>query len=404
MLRTAAPLALLALCAAAAHADVAVRLADLAPGAADGVPEVHAAVFQGRLYFRATGDGAAFDLWVYDGAHAPAVVPGGEGLDPLDPVVWQGELYFGGLGGDGQRELWRYDGATAPELAQDLRAAGSGDPRQLFPWDAAGLLCYQVATAEGVELGCWDGVNPPETWPLANGFETSLPTDFTVLGDRLLFGARWTNTVRRLYAFDGQSAPEWVTIDGTHPGNPHELTVADGLVYFWATAPGTSTFRVWSWDGTAAPPAPFGPAFGSPGAMVLWRGRPHLYLGQGAYGLWRVETGALTRLTGDSLYGGSVLDATVAGDAIYLVESTSETHLVDLHRFCGSESLPNVTTQFGALTDGVVRSRTVAFGERLYFAAFDATAGAELWSIPLANRFCDGFADADLRHWSAVAP
>lgn len=395
-----------ALGAASARADPATRLADLLAGTGNGVPEVHAAVFQGKLYFRATDDGTNFDLWVHDGVNPPAIVPGGEGIDPLDPVVWQGALYFGGTDGS-DRELWRFNGVDAPEEAYDLYGSGSGSPRNLFAWDAAGLLCYQVNTGAGVELGCWDGVGTPSVWPLAAGSASGNPIDFAVLGDRLVFGASSSNlsSSRRLFAFDGQSAPTIVTADGTHPGNPHEMTVAEGVVYFWASAPGTSSARVWRWDGTVAPPEPFGPAgISFPGAMVLWRGRPHLYIGQGAYGIWRVDTDGLTRLTNQSLSGGARLDATVAGDAIYLIEDTSEGWNVDLHRFCGSESLPNVTEQFSLMTDGVVKSRTVEFAGRLYFAAFDAAAGAELWSIPLSNLFCDGFVDENFDFWTSAVP
>lgn len=389
----------------AAWAEPAVRLADLVAGAGSGVPTVHAVVFQDKLYFRASDDGTSFDLWVYDGANPPAPVPGSEGVDPLDPVVFQGAIYFRGVDG-GDAELWRFDGVNPPAEAIDLRAVGSGDPRELFAWEAAGLLCYQVSTASGVELGCWDGAGTPVVHELGAAFGSGFPTDFALLGDLLVLGADTGNLQanRRLFAFDGANPPVLVAFDGTHPSNPREMTVADGVVYFWATAPGAVTFRVWKWNGTA-PPEPFGPTnVSSPGAMALWRGRPHLYVGQNPAGLWRVEADALTRLSDGTggLSGGSALAATVAGDAIYLVSGTTDPGQVDLHRYCGGDALPVVAPNFSTVNDGVVRSRTLEFAGRLYFAAQDAAAGSELWSIPLDNILCDGFGDGGLSNWSAA--
>ena len=47
----------------AAHAETAVRITDLRPGSASGVPGLDAAVLADKLYFAGTADGGFLDLW-----------------------------------------------------------------------------------------------------------------------------------------------------------------------------------------------------------------------------------------------------------------------------------------------------------------------------------------------------
>jgi ELWxxDGT repeat protein len=378
-------------------AENATLLADLAPGTLDGAPEMHAAVYDGKLYFRGSEDGTTFDLWVYDGAGAPEVVPGGEGLDPRFPVVWQDELYFRGTGAEGS-ELWRYDAASPPELALDIRTGpASGNPQRLFAWGSR--LCFQTSRAEGdVELGCWDGDGVADVFNLGSGLVSGAPTDFAIFGSKLVFASHVGVSTRRLHVYDGASAPSVILFDANHPHNPSEMTVADGLLYFWASAPGANA-RFWKWDGTAAPPQPFGLAnISFPGGVAMFRGRPHARLGQGAYGIWRVDENDVVQLA-EAIITPSNLDVPATDGALYYVSGS------DFRRFCGGEEAGAVMgSQFGP-GDGPREGRHVQFGGRLYFVArANTTTGDEIWSLPLGTLFCDGFAEAGFPFWSATVP
>lgn len=382
-------------------AEPATRLADLRSGSGSGVPTVAAAVFGGKLYFRGTDDGVEYDLWVYDGGGTPTVVAGGAGIDPLDPVVWEGKLWFRGVDEAGDAELWSYDGINPPSVAVDLRSAASGNPRILAPFGSK--LCFWVSTPTGFGPGCWQPGMTPVSFTVAPGFAPDPPESLVPFGDELLF-AGYDGASVRLYRFDGANAPTAVLADATHPGGVSEIVIAEGVAYFVGSAAGANGARLWQWNGVDAPVA-FGPAnLSFAWSMTLYRGRPHLHAASGSYSLWRVDTDGVTLLAPAALNGGSSRRATVAGASLFLIESGGETYLNDLHEYCGLEAIPQATTSFEVpYQDGVLGDRPIEFGGRLYFAAFDATAGTELWSIPLTTLHCDGFVDGDLASWSSAA-
>lgn len=388
---------LTAIVATPGRAEVAIRVADLRVGSGDGVPVLEAAVFGDKLYFRGSADGSSFDLWVYDGVQPPTVVPGGHGIDPASFAVWNGELHFRGVSG-GDAELWRYDGASAPELARDLVVGASSDPGELTPF--GDLLCFSGDTAQGRQFGCWDGVGSPQFYVTGVGD----PDELVPFDGQLVFAASTTaGSVRRLFAFDGLSAPVQILSEPGYPQRPEELTAVDGALYFWAQAPDLA-FHVWRWDGMT-PPTTVGPPLGFPGAIVAFRDAPHIYVGQGQYGVWRIESEGLVRLTEGILPGGSDPRATALGDsAIYYLSATSVVQDVELYRFCGTESLPQVTDQFAGPSAWLVGGPTIPYAGRLYFAAHDGASGSELWSIPLPTMFCDGMGDGTTQAWSSTAP
>jgi len=380
-----------------AHAEVAVRVADVLPGPGDGVPELEAAVYQGKLYFRATNDGSQFDLWVYDGVNPAMIVPGSQGLDPRSFEVWNGELYFRGVSG-GDAELWRYDGASAPELAKDLSSGLSSDPNHLKAF--GNKICFGAVTPSGREFGCWSGVGSAQFYETGVGNVDGNPDDLVLFDGKLAFSAATTaGSVRRLFTYDGFSAPVEVPAAPTDLTSPRGLTPIGTQLYMIAGAPDGG--HVWRWNGSGSPAA-IPPALGFPGALVAFRGQPYVYVGQGQYGVWRVEPGGLVRVSQQSLSGGSYPLATSVGGAIYYLDATTTVNEIDLHRFCGSESILLVTDQFAGTSAWVVAGRTIPFAGRLFFAAHDAAGGSELWSVPAGSIFCDGAGDGTTGAWSST--
>ncbi|MEM9290536.1 MAG: hypothetical protein AAGD01_02535 [Acidobacteriota bacterium] len=89
------------------------RVTDLAPGAADALPQ-HLGAVGSRLVFSATDGPHGFELWVTDGsADGTALVadlePGPAGSEPREPLLRGDHLYFSAWTSDAGRELRRVD-------------------------------------------------------------------------------------------------------------------------------------------------------------------------------------------------------------------------------------------------------------------------------------------------------
>ena len=87
-------------------------MADINPGAGDSGP-TFLTVFNGALYFSATGDSAGTELWKYDGATTKRVsdLNAAGNSNPAFLAVFDNALFFQANGGDGAGiELWKFKG------------------------------------------------------------------------------------------------------------------------------------------------------------------------------------------------------------------------------------------------------------------------------------------------------
>ena len=391
----------------AAHAETAVRITDLRPGAFSGVPGLDAAVFADKLYFAGTADGGFLDLWVYDGLAPATKVPGSDEIQPTYLTAWQGALYF--LGGPtGDRELWRYDGVNPPAEVLDLLDPGSGSPALFTPFGLE--LCFRASTPGlGAELVCWDGATAPDVYELRAGAAGSSPEALAVLGDRLYFGALVDATGREPWSHEIFLAPELVgdLRVGTPSSSPDSFVLHNGELHLRA-ADSSGQGRVWVDDGVTAPEV-VSTTFDVEVGLASWNGRllaggfeedgPG---GEGPTGLYALRASGFV----STPWAGGPLPAAngfVAHRNALYFRATPSTNESDLFRYCGDGSVERVTDQFADFS--FVDSRPVLFQGRLFFSVDDDTFGRELWAIdPMTAVFCDGFDDGDSGDWSAAVP
>ncbi len=391
----------LACLASPAGADTVSRVADLAPGAPSGVPNLQAAVFDGHLYFAGRSD-ADLDLWVYNGIDPPTQVPGTSGTAPLSPVAWNGAVYFRGEAG-ADAEIWRYDGFNAAEVL-DLDPAGSSEPEELTAF--GDRLCFRATLPMlGQELVCWNGLGPAfdsfDLWPGSAG---ASPEGFLVAHDRLYFRATEPLTGNEPWTYDGSNPPE--VIDDIWLGSsslPSHFTAVGSDLYFMASDLGASD-RLFRYDGVQ-PPAVVSPSFAVTGGLAEFRGRLYVVGHNDLPGtidsLWRLDGSTLVLVGGSTAL--SLVDSFIPfAEALYFVSGPSIAGN-EIFRFSGVGP-PVAVTDFAGQPAEVVFRQLSTFGDRLFFVARDPTAGTELWSLASNHIMSDGFEHADLSAWSAVQP
>lgn len=392
-----------------ALAEDPVRITDLTPGDGSGVPNLDAAVLLDKLYFAGTASGANdLDLWVYDGVSAPTMVPGSGELGPEELTVWQGALYFE-AGPFADRELWRYDGVNPPVEVLDLFPAGSGQPTNLVAFGPE--ICFGAfPTAEGDQFVCWDGATAPDVYELRTG-GGARPKAMTVIGSTLYFDAYGDGVGSEPWRRENFVAPSLVgdLRPGISSSNPEAFVQIDAATYIRAASTGGIS-RVWTFDGVE-PPELLSPTFRLQGGIAAWgdrllavgyeEGESFQPLGGiSELHVWRESGFAPAPWEGGSTFAAnSFLDHR---NALYFRATTSPT-ASDLFRYCGGENVQRVTDQFA--DDSYVSSSFIVFQGLIYFSAFAAEFGQELWALdPLVTLFCDGFGDGNLDAWSSSVP
>jgi ELWxxDGT repeat protein len=400
-LTLAAVAAILRLFAASpAVAEQATLVFDLAPDGATGVPNLEAAVFEGQLYFSGKIDNGTLDLWVHDGANAPALVPGGTDLAPEELTVWQGAIYFR-AGPSTDREIWRFDGVTAPVEILDLLPTGSGFPEGLTAFGDELCFSANAGSAIGTELVCWDGATAPDVYDLRTGSSSSNPENLTVIDDRLYFDAYVDGIGSEPHVRLASSAPTLVgdVNPGTSSSNPDSFVELGSNLYFRASD-GDGQGRVWVDDGIV-PPTLVSATFDVEGGLSSFGGRlladGYEEEEGGTQQMHVLREGGLARAPWP---GGSIFSAhgfLLHEGALYF-RSAPSSSAGDLFRYCGGGNVERVTDQF--IDASSVVNPPIEFQGQLYFVADVSAFGRELWRVdPWTVVFCDGFEDEDTAAW-----
>ena len=323
------------------------RVADINSGAGDSGP-AYLAVFNGAMYFRATGsDNTGAELWKYDpGLKAVSLIadinPGAPGSDPSFLTAYNGALYFSANNNDGAGvELFRFNGSAAGRAGDINPGAGNANPAHMAVYN--NLLYFGANGNDGAGIELWktDGTTINRAADIHAGTGDSNPSYLTVYNNLLYFSATSNDGAgTELWKYDGTTATRVADINpGVGNSNPSFLVVFNNLLYFSANGNDGAGTELWRYDGTnAGRVADINPGAGDSGPTFL-----------------TVFNGALYfSATGDN-----------AGTELWKFDGTSTKRISDLNT-AGSSNPAFLT----------------AFDNALFFQANGGDgAGAELWKF-----------------------
>jgi ELWxxDGT repeat protein len=279
------------------------------------------AYFNGRVYFD-TGAGsspAGNELWTSDGTPAGTRLvrdlrPGILGSDITDLQVVSGRLQFFAATSS-ERQMWASDGTTDGTIAL---GAAPGTSRADAVIEFAGAIGSRVlfaATRSGAsldrELNISDGT-PAGTAVIRdiNTGSSADPSDFTALGDQVLFLATHFTHGRGLWRTDGTSGGTVEILDtsaGISTGNIDlgaPGSVLGGHAYFTANS-STGLSKLWRTDGTAGGTLEVTPGPNGQDATIIG--------GSGTHILYRASSTNAARLWS---WNGSVAQVITAADGL----------------------------------------------------------------------------------------
>lgn len=179
---------------------------------------------------------------------------------PITPISYGGKVYYPSYSATNGHEMWVFDGALAPALLAD-KEPGTGDlfsPQSSYVWKTTpaslplGFVFTALSATNGQQLWISDGTAGgtqvvPGVTPKLNGEKT-----FTILGGKAYFSASDITNGEELWVSDG-------TLAGTHALkyiNP-EIGDADidsmtklGSKLFFTATDGVQGHELWVTDGT----------------------------------------------------------------------------------------------------------------------------------------------------------
>jgi ELWxxDGT repeat protein len=335
------------------------------------------------------------------------------GIYGSDIIAWNNALYFNGIAPTGTDssyvpELWQYDGSSAPARAILMSAAGGYAYVSEGGFsNYKGKLYYSGGnTAAGWELAAYDGVHPPAVVAnLSPGASPSSPGYFAVLNGYLFFCADSGMYGRELYRYDGLRQPRRIAIGAdtflSQGSDPAELTPFKGNIYFAAFPPGDTQRRLYQCDqnGNYALAKGAGGLGHVYGLLALEHDlyfiahtpangfELYSYDGDTALRLTDIGAGPINGLPEDKISWNHFRTAfrpALYGGALYFAGSTTGVNY-QLYKY-------DLNTRSSALAaalhpSGVSRPSGVpmapnsfqAYDGSLFFAAYSAAAGYELW-------------------------
>jgi ELWxxDGT repeat protein len=332
------------------------------------------------VYFSAipvTSNGA--QLMKYDGTNPPSAVSSTANFNPTSLTVFNGTLYM--AANSSGSKLFSYDGISAPAAVSTPAVTGP-EYLQVFGTD---LYFSATGGTYGQELWALSNTSAPAANINTTSGQGSAPAQLVVMNSKLYFsasdGLSDGNNGRQLYSYNGSAASMvgspittgiYATADALNPGSP--IVVFNNALYFPATAD-TSTFYLYSSDGTATPAPVAASPLVADTAMVVCNGALFLRSTDGA--LQKYNGSSFTNLTNGSLTLGTNVTFGVLNNVLYFPATADGTHY-DLYKYDGS-SVTLVKT-FGS-TMAQAPGQFSAVNGKLYFQANDGTAGMELWVL-----------------------
>ncbi len=254
-----------------------VLVKDINSGGSGSYP-THLTNVNGTLYFTAYTPTTGYELWKSNGTEAGTTIvkeigSGATGgyLSELTNV--NGKLFFRAYQSGSGYELWKSDGTNAGTvLVKDIRPTvvyngttyENSFPSQLT--NVGGTLFFRAYTYEsGYELWKSDGtstgtvlVKDINTNSSVTGTtDSSFPTNFTALNNKLFFSAYNPSSGYELWTSDGTANGTVLVKDiysgtnGTTPNSayPSQFKAFGGKLYFQANS--TSGVELWQTDGTS---------------------------------------------------------------------------------------------------------------------------------------------------------
>jgi ELWxxDGT repeat protein len=374
-------------------------LADLNPGAGSSMFDLYGPitdlriVWGGRWYFRALDSG--FDVEVYTSDGTPA---GTQQLAEINTQtsafevgIWgslfdakpladrNGTLFFQASDGISGTELWKSDGTEAgtEQVADIVPGTGSSVPSEITPFGAS--LLFNATGELWISDGTEAGTSLLKDLP---------PQNLTPFGGQAFFGGG-----DKLWKSDGTEAGTLPVRDFPPTAlSPTQLTPVGNLLFYAGEGPNGS--ELWRTDGTAAGTvqvadiAP-GPASSSPDGLTRVGSRLFFSADDGSSGreLW-VSDGISTWQAKDILPGsgsstlpswGFVPEAWATARGKLFFAADDGTAGAELWVSDGTEAgTLRLRDVFPGPRSSEIRWLTSA-GERVYFAADDGTHGRELW-------------------------
>ncbi len=400
-----------------------------------------------RFVFSANDGGGGDNLpWITDGTKAGTKALSTVAFDPKEFTAFNGKIYFSAADANG-RELWRTDGTTAGTVrAYDLNAGpGNSDPagltvagtalyfdakpagsgKELYRFNAppaigpaqppinvtgfGGTAGVGVVTAFGsnVVFSSSGGGNGWEPWIYESSGPTlgkhqlkdintagdSFPSEFTVLGDSVVFRADDAGANGfELWVTKGTPATTALVKDinpGAGNSFPQHFTAYDGGLLFQATTVADGT-ELWATDGThggtqlvydiAPDSTPSDPSF-----FTVFNGSVYFSAKTGplGYELWVTRGGPGTTHLVKDIYPGTSnsapRDLKVSAGSLYF-SAGDASHGDELWRSNGTAS---GTVRISDIQPGLSDSFPTLLGSvsnTLFYSADDGVHGFELWS------------------------
>jgi ELWxxDGT repeat protein len=279
-------------------------------------------------------------------------------------------------------------------LLQDIVPGPTGSgPGPFLDTRAFGTVVYfRTTTPLGQELWRSDGT-PAGTALLRDirpGPDSSLPTDFTMMGGRLFFSAAASTGSRELWTSDGTEAGTVAVTTGNL--TPTWIIAWGGTLYVEGRSPATGA-ELWKSDGTAAGTmllrdiAP-GTVPSQPDLFTPFRGRLFFraYIAGSGNDRELMSTDGTTAGTvvvkdiNPGVAGSSPGQFTVVGDTMFFVATTAAEG-TELWKTDGTAAgtviVRDIVPGPGSGLQTIAQLRAV--GNAVFFEAFSAAAGYELW-------------------------
>ena len=226
---------------------------DLRPGTESSDPS-QMTVMNGALYFfggsPTVGQTGSY-IWKYDGTTA-ATVADLSGFSDLSyaggTVVYKDNLYFWGGADGAANDIYRFDG-TNVSLIADFEG-DTIDPRSFVELDDQ--LYFQADDGtHGIELWKYDGSTVSLAADILSGADGSSPADLITLDDELYFFA-YDGSGHDLWKYDGTEASRAAELGTFNDGYLARLAAHDGALYF-AGYDEEAGIELWSYAPSVVP-------------------------------------------------------------------------------------------------------------------------------------------------------